>query len=471
MGKYQRLGKNAFLMLLGNIGSKLLVFLMLPFYTRWLSVSDYGTMDLIQVFVALLAGTSTLCLTESIFVFPKDKPLEKQKMYFSSGLVIFVFCLAIIALIFFIIFYFSIEKGFDYIFTEYIKSIYFLVCVSSIQAYSQQFARSIDRVDVYVISGLILTISIVLISIVLLPKYGVSGYILSLVIAGTITTLYTVVAAKEYKYWSLKYYSKDSLHEMLKYSIPLVPNTLIWWVLGTMNRPWIEYYCGIESVGVFAVANKFPMIMVTISNVFTYSWQISVIEEFKKEDYNKFYNRMFSVLFYLLSVLIIVLTCFGKSLIVLMTTESFLDAWKYIPFLSVSVVLFCLSSFVASNFVATKESKYFLSTSLTGAGVCIFLNIVFIPILGLWGAVISVLFSNLTILIHRLYVTQKHVPLENLSRMLFFSLIVFAYLILSVVFDNLKFNILGMLVLIIGIVYHERTAFVSLYRFIKMRVP
>ena len=43
------MGKNTLLMFLGNIGSKSLSFLMLPFYTSFLSVADYGTVDLIQV--------------------------------------------------------------------------------------------------------------------------------------------------------------------------------------------------------------------------------------------------------------------------------------------------------------------------------------------------------------------------------------------------------------------------------------
>ena len=87
MGKYRRLGKNALLMFLGNIGSKSLSFLMLPFYTSFLSVADYGTVDLIQVYVQLLVGICTCTLTEAIFVFPKGQDFSKQQTYFTSGAV------------------------------------------------------------------------------------------------------------------------------------------------------------------------------------------------------------------------------------------------------------------------------------------------------------------------------------------------------------------------------------------------
>ena len=52
----------------------------------------------------------------------------------------------------------------------------------------------------------------------------------------------------------------------------------------------------IDSVGILAVANKFPMLLTMVYGVFTYSWQISVLEEFKSEGYKMFYNRIFRIL-------------------------------------------------------------------------------------------------------------------------------------------------------------------------------
>ena len=56
MGKYSRLGKNILLVFIGNVGSKLIGLLMLPFYTRWLSVEDYGVTDVISVYVSFFLG-------------------------------------------------------------------------------------------------------------------------------------------------------------------------------------------------------------------------------------------------------------------------------------------------------------------------------------------------------------------------------------------------------------------------------
>jgi O-antigen/teichoic acid export membrane protein len=63
MGKYSRLGKNTLLVFIGNAGANGL--LMLPFYTRWLSVEDYGTTDIINVYVSLLLGLVTACIARA----------------------------------------------------------------------------------------------------------------------------------------------------------------------------------------------------------------------------------------------------------------------------------------------------------------------------------------------------------------------------------------------------------------------
>lgn len=45
---------------------------------------------------------------------------------------------------------------------------------------------------------------------------------------------------------------------MLSYSMPLVPNNIMWWLVSALNRPVMEIYLGMEAIGLFAVANKFP---------------------------------------------------------------------------------------------------------------------------------------------------------------------------------------------------------------------
>ena len=159
MGKYRRLGKNTLLMFLGNIGSKSLSFLMLPFYTSFLSVADYGTVDLIQVYVQLLVGLCTCTLTEAIFVFPKGQTFALQQTYFTSGLLFSAGTLALTGVLFAVVVLALRAVSYEGIFTEYNLCIFLMLCATFFQSYTQQFARSIERVNVYVFSGVVLTLT------------------------------------------------------------------------------------------------------------------------------------------------------------------------------------------------------------------------------------------------------------------------------------------------------------------------
>lgn len=95
MSKYKLLGKNTFLVFVGNFGSKMIAFVMLPFYTKWLSVEEYGMSDNVLVYVGLLLAILTLSISESIFLFSKNHEVEEQKQYLSSGLIYSSFFLSL----------------------------------------------------------------------------------------------------------------------------------------------------------------------------------------------------------------------------------------------------------------------------------------------------------------------------------------------------------------------------------------
>ena len=178
--KYARLLKNTGIVFLGNVGSKLLTFLMLPFYTKWLSPAEYGTADLITVYTTFLFCIFSCCIQDSIFIYPKGKNFEKQRKYFSSGFFFILSSLLVLALVFFVIYHFFRELPWLSFFNNYIWYIYVYIAVFLLQSYFQQFTRAIDKLVMYSLNGFFLVIITVIASVLWIPKYGVIGYVLAL---------------------------------------------------------------------------------------------------------------------------------------------------------------------------------------------------------------------------------------------------------------------------------------------------
>ena len=283
MSKYRRLAKNTLLIFLGSAGAKLLNFLLLPFYTSWLSVEDFGITDLLNVYVVLLLGFCTASISEAAFVFPKSQKKEVQKEYFSSGLFYSGILLTIFVLLFQIIKYVFAYNDEANVFTENTWYIFAMVVAQFLQSYFQQFAKGIDKMKVYSATGIVLTVFTALASFIFIPVYGVYGYIISVIIAYFISSVYCLFFSGSHKYISFGAIKKEKYFEMLKYSTPLIPNSTMWWFIGYFNRPILEVKSGLESIGLLAVANKFPTLIVMLFAVFFHSWQVSVLEEFEKK--------------------------------------------------------------------------------------------------------------------------------------------------------------------------------------------
>ena len=473
MGKYSRLGKNTLLVFVGTGGSRIIGLLMLPFYTRWLSLGDYGTTDIINVYVALLLGLATGCISDSVFVFPKGQPVEKQKYYFSSGLFFSFISLIITAVLFelagMIFEYNSISNSF----TANIWLIYGLLVTTFLQRYIQQFTRSIDKMVVYSISGVVLTAGTALFSFLIIPRWGVYGYVMAMILANLSAAIYSLLFSKAFKYINIKAIRKAECVEMLKYSLPLVPNSIMWWLVNALNRPIMESLSGMDSIGIFAVANKFPGMVAIIFSVFAASWQISVLEEFGKEGYSKFYNKMFRLVVFGLMLMFFMIAAGSKLLVTIFTTADFYEAWKYIPVLTLGVVFSNISSFTGCNFSATKESKYFFYSSIYGSLLAIILNFLLIPLWGVMGAALSVLLSFSGMAISRIIYSSKYVKIKNIGIYLLMLLIgILTIMVLLNVQTVWLKNILTLL-LFFGFLYINRELkgdFVKLYLKTKSRL-
>jgi O-antigen/teichoic acid export membrane protein len=472
VNKYVRLGKNTLTVFVGNAGAKLISFLMLPFYTRWLSVEEYGTIDIINVYVTLLLGLVTASIVEAVFIFPKGQPNEQQKSYFSSGLC-FSFCSLLITALLFKIFFFVLSyKKIYNSFTEYVWYIYGVLVASFLQQYTQQFVRSIDKMKIYSTTGIVLTISTAVFSFLLIPKWGVFGYVFALILANASAAFYAFVFSGAFRYFSIKTVRKVVCIEMLKFSIPLIPNGVMWWLVGAINRPIMEQFLGLHAIGIFALANKFPGIISIVFSIFAVSWQISVIEEFGKEGYGIFYNRVFRFVVSGLVLMFLIITIASQFIVRIIATEQFYGAWKYIPVLTMGAVLSSISGFAGSTFSASRESKYFFYSSVWGAVSSLVFNFILIPRIGIMGAALSVVISFAVMVMTRLMYSWKYVKIYKDRLMYVLMALVSIAAIFSVLYMNnlIKYLFLvGLLVLFVFINYGLKEDFSRLYKSIKRR--
>lgn len=455
MNKYKTIAKNTIYVTIGTIGSKLIFILMLPLYTRWLSASDFGSADTITIYGDVLMTIFFLNISDAIFVCPKNENKKNQISYFSSGLLFILGVCLIYAISLLIIQYFEQYVSSEGIFFRNKWLIYLLVVTRHFQYYTQSFVKSLDKMILYSVSGVILTVMIAFVSLLLVPKFGLDGYVYSIILAQLITTLYTSYKGKLLSFISLEKVRKDKLIELLKYSIPLAPNSIMWWLITGLSRPIMESKLGLVAIGVYAVSNKISGLINTLSGVLGMAWYNSVLDEYRKDGFDNFFNnyiRILTLFYFFFGAFLII---FSRPLVVLFSTPEYYDAYKYVPLLSIGLIFSGVSSGIGGIFSAVKKSKYYFYSSLWGGAVSILSITVLINIWGVIGVSFSFMISFFAILLSRWIYSRRFIVIKNIKYyIILFILLFIIYIIDIYVINYLKYII--DLMIMSGVLFYSR---------------
>lgn len=116
-----------------------------------------------------------------------------------------------------------------------------------------------------------------------------------------------LVVSKFKTVFSFKSVCKEFYKEAARYALPLLPNTMMWWVMNASDRYMIAMYLGTTANGIYAVANKMPSLISVFENIFYQAWQTSSINALEDKSRDKFYSNVFKNYFSVLVLGVLVL--------------------------------------------------------------------------------------------------------------------------------------------------------------------
>lgn len=448
MNKYKKLLGNSFIFAIGNLGSKLIAIMLVPFYTYLLTTKDYGTVDLITTTVNMLLPIISLSTFDTVLRFVLDKHEDNQTIISNAvfitiiGSIVFLSIIPILGL-------FNIKN------TGYL---YIILVAQAFQSMLSEYARAIERIKLFAFNGVFGAVLTGTANFVLMFifKMGISGYLLSLFISaiGSTVLLSVQLHLKNQIHFSL--IQKDTLKRMLVYSIPLIPNALAWWVTNASSRYFILFFVNVGANGLFAVANKIPSLLTMLNAIFFQSWQISAIEEFDSSDKSKFYSKVFSYYAQFLFLCSLAILLILKPFMHIAVSGNFYSSWQLVPLLLLSVIYSSFSGFLGTNYVAAKKTIGVMTTTLIGAVLNIIFCFIFVPIFKANGAGLASSLSFFFIWIIRIVDTKKFISIRlNISNLIL-NHIVFILGICILFFDNLLLSELGELILLILLITVNR---------------
>ena len=276
---------NTVIYFVGTALSKVLMLIVLPIITRFVTTEQYGIYDLIITVSSLFVPLFTFQIIETAYRFIYDAKETELKTIITNVAVSVVTTSVVFLSIMFIVgqIWFSLEN-IIYIALYYIGTV--------ILNFYQRVARSLELNKEYAISGFISTVTLLSFQLFLVTctSMRVDGLIYSYLGSCIISSMYLELKIKTRRFIQFSLVKPSKIKEYLRFSVPLVPNSLLWWGTSAVNRLITIAFLGASANGIFSMSNKFSSIITMVSSVVVMSWQETCIREEKNPERGKIFS-------------------------------------------------------------------------------------------------------------------------------------------------------------------------------------
>lgn len=369
--------------------NSLIAFALLPVLTHYLSVTDYGIIEVFTTIVAFFSG---------VVLFGGDTLLSKE--YFNkdavnrlliTGKILGGICTAAISWIIFITvltycipsFAIAINVGSDLL--------YLAIFVSTLNAIIQMFLtycqleKNAKLFATVVNSRTIIDISI---SLIFIMVWGMKwqGRILGILIAAVIFFILVLILFKKRNItisWPATYWNT-----ILFTGGPLIIAHLSGWTGEMINKIMINSMLDTPSVGLYSLGFRFGMIVMMIEAAFSRAWMPYFFENISLNDENANRKIVKVTYIYILGLIIFTLLygVLGKYLLYFMVDKKFYSASQFILLISIAYCFDGIWKMFIGYLIHHGKTKIYSNIVLFVAILNVILNYYLIKYFGLIGS-------------------------------------------------------------------------------------
>lgn len=383
--------KNTTILTIGNFSSKFFAIILVPVYTHYLQPSDYGKVDIYLTILSMFYVLFSLQSIEAVFRFIQDCKNDQEKTTtISNALATALFGIMVFA--------------FGLLIVEYISNfkyciIFMLHVATNILAnFFFQSIRGMNKMTIYATLGILSTIIQAISNIVFIVGLGMGAISLlwAPTISNTIVVLIAFFVTKIHRYFRISAIKISIIKEQLKFSLPLIPNSIFVWMISSLGRFILLYHYSVSEVGILAIVLKFPQLLGMLNSIFYMAWQVSLISQFDAQDKDKFASEVFNQFSKLQLSAILIILPFSKIIIFKLIGESYISAWIYIPIFFMGIIFNSYAQFYNSGFYGAKKTSTIFFSSLISFCVYFVVGMMLAKPLYIFGIGIAYSVSGLT---------------------------------------------------------------------------
>ncbi len=404
------LAKHSLIYGIGIFMNRIVAFLLIPIYTRFLTPYDYGIKELVALSTDVIGILLASGISSAIYRFYFEYKENRDRNEVISTAVVAIGGIGLLAL-------FGLYLCTDFMAAQILDDrslgyFFMISCASmwfqSLNGIGYNYLRANQQSLIFVgLSFLKMVVAIGLnIYTVCFLKIGVLGILVSTLVAALFISVVFMVPLL----FRIKLrFSGPKLKEMLKYGLPIIPSQLGAFVVHLSDRFFLKAYSSIADTGLYSLGYRFGALPANfISDPFNQTWQPRRFELYKQEGSEKIFGRIFTYFLYLIAFAGLGVSVLIKDVLMIVADPQFWSAYRIVPIIVLASTIFTFHYHLNMGILVSKKTKYLAYINFSNGALIIGLNFWLIPRYGIFGAAYATLIAFIYKIILTYYFSSRY---------------------------------------------------------------
>jgi len=400
--KIKELGKDTAVYGISTIVGRFLGFLLVPFYTHFISRADMGIYTNIYAYLAFLNifyiyGMDAAFMKYSSLAGPEDK----KKVFSTAYVFVTLSTLALTAVLL------LLRLPFGHLMAvpaQYTKLIYYVILIllfdtlALVPFANLRLERKAGKFAALKLTNILINLGLNLL-LFLKFHWGIEAIFAANLAASAVTLL--LLMPEILKHLKIKIHGAQ-LKKMLRFGLPYLPASLAATMVQVIDRPVVLAMTDAGTLGLYQTGYKLGIFMMLVVSMFQYAWQPFFLNNAREANAKEIFAKVMTLFVLAASLLWVVVSLFidnaaawefaaGRTLI----ERHFLPGLVVVPIILLAYLFNGIYVNLQAGLYIEEKTKYFPIVTGAGALVNVAANLLLIPRLGIVGAALATLASYL----------------------------------------------------------------------------
>lgn len=404
--------KNSFLYSIGNMAGKLSGVILLPLYTKFLPLEEYGLLALLEVTYLFILAISGFGVKSALTRYYWDKDLKGREgsLFFTSYLFNVLATLVTIFIGYLLIRNFSaamfaVELSDRLILAFTFSSLVRLLADTPLLLLKIQ-QKALRQTSLQLII-LVITVGLT-VYLIASQGMGIEAVFIAQLMANAVALILmlpTIIRNTQVRL------DMPLLKELLHFGFPLFLSNLLSIVLVLSDRFILNAFGTLENVGNFSLAFKISnIIQVVFVTSFMSAYQHIFYKQMSEENAGRFYTKTMTYFVLVIVFVSVGLVLFSKETIKVLSmgNSDYWESYTLVPILIVGVVFGGIRQILILPLTRLKMTRIISVVSISAAALNFVLNLALIPFLSSVGAAVSTAVTQILASIWFYYLVRRH---------------------------------------------------------------